>query len=128
MGGGSWTGQTYNARQRAASAAGYASSFTWDDAATLADLVAERFDWFHLVIDSRKLGGMYTADHSLGAWQALLGKGRVGVLGEPGAVADAVALIVGVREGKITMDEGVADLRSKGTDLVVHPDASLTRA
>jgi hypothetical protein len=90
------------------------------DAATLADLVAERFDWFHLVIDSRKLGGMYTADHSLGAWQALLGKGRVGVLGEPGAVADAVALIVGVREGKITMDEGLADLRSTAARLAIQ--------
>jgi hypothetical protein len=70
------------------------------DAATVVALVTEKFEWFHFVVDSTKFGGMYGTDHALGAWQGLLGD-RAQVLGEPEALPEAIAAIVGVMEGKI---------------------------
>lgn len=78
----------------------------------------EKFEWFHFVVDSTKFGGMYRVGHSLPAWQDALGE-RASALGEPEALPDAIALVVGVMEGKVDMGQGLYDLRETGTDLVV---------
>lgn len=90
-------------------------------------LVEEKFHWFHFVVDSTKFGGMYLPSHSLPAWTALLGE-RAAVLGEPEALPDAIAMIVGVMEGKVDISEAMHDAASAGTDLVLADVAERTLA
>jgi hypothetical protein len=78
------------------------------------DIFAElqrKFEVFYLIPTEASNGGDVGIRR---AWQAILGQ-NVLQLEDPKAVCEAIALAIGLCEGKVDLDAGVGDLRDMGT-------------
>jgi hypothetical protein len=69
-----------------------------------------KFEVFHILPTSAGHGGDPEVRK---AWQALLGQ-NVLTLDDPAAVCETIALAIGLAEGKVDLDEGLADLHDLG--------------
>jgi hypothetical protein len=79
--------------------------------AQIAAAASERWHLFHLVIANATAAGQ----QSVRVYTELLGEHAV-VLEDPAAVCETIALLVGLHEGAIDLEEGLSDLRDLGTD------------
>ncbi len=74
-------------------------------------IIAETKEKYHVFM-LRPLTTSWGADLKLrDRWIALLGEENVIQLEKPEAISETIALIIGLTEGKITLDEGIADLK-----------------
>lgn len=76
----------------------------------VADLAKERWEVYHLVINN-------TVAHAQGSikhYEGLLGKDHVVVLEDEDAVCETIALLIGMGEGMIDLDQGLEDLDDVG--------------
>jgi hypothetical protein len=91
------------------------------------DLFAElqkRYEVFTLIPS----GACHGADPEIRrAWQDLLGQNVI-TLEDPAAVCEAIALSIGLCEGRVGLDDGLADLRDVGVDEPVVDAVSVALA
>lgn len=78
----------------------------------VADLAKEKWEVFHVVIDNHSARAQKSTQH----YTTLLGKDRVIALEDENAVAETIAIAIGMCEGTIDLDEGLADLAAAGSD------------
>lgn len=84
-----------------------------------ADIVAEareRWHLFHLVVTNGSAMRSAYGPIIVGRWRELLGEEHVVEMPDHDHVAEIIAVIVGLSEGRVTMDRAVRDLAEMGID------------
>lgn len=77
----------------------------------VADLAKERWDVYHVVIDN----GAAASQGSVKHYETLLGRDHVIILQDEDAACETIALAIGMAEGTIDLDAGLADLDDVGS-------------
>jgi hypothetical protein len=77
----------------------------------VADLAKERWDVYHVIINNTAARGQRSIEH----YETLLGKDHVIVLENEDTVCEAIALVIGIAEGSIDLDQGLEDLDDVGS-------------
>lgn len=76
----------------------------------IAEMAKEKWEVYHLVIDNASSKMQESVKH----YEGLLGRDHVIQLEDPAMVAETIALIVGMGEGMIDLDQGLDDLDDVG--------------
>jgi hypothetical protein len=76
----------------------------------IADMAKEKWEVYHLVINNPSSQMQQSVKH----YEELLGRDHVVQLEDPAMVAETIALIVGMGEGMIDLDQGLDDLADVG--------------
>jgi hypothetical protein len=80
------------------------------DLKSLVNELQEKFDVYFL----HPAGGSYTGGENTEFWRDLLGQNYV-MMDDDAAVCETIALTIGLGEGTVDLDEGVADLHEIGS-------------